>query len=238
MKLGRPLLVALLTFAGVVSAVAVAATNGTAAGTGIVQLPPEILLDRHLLRAERLLAGGDPAGALEAMNDILALREEHDLVLQDDFNFQYAQVAYAAGRTETAIASLNEYLVAAGRPGEFYREALELLDSAEGGRRRRGGAGEATPDAYGRCGRARGLPRVRAPEPRGQRASPAATGPRGYRCAAIPPDCYRRRTAASGASGFINAPSRLTGRGASRGRFASPADTKKFIADVFEPVSH
>ena len=42
-----------------------------------------------------------------------------------------ARVAYAAGRTETATASLNEYLVAAGREGDFYREALELLDSAE-----------------------------------------------------------------------------------------------------------
>ena len=100
-------------------------------GTGNVQLPPEILLDRHLLRAERLLADGNPAAALEAMNEILALQVEHDLVLQDDFNFQYAQVAYEAGRTETAIASLNKYLLAAGREGEFYREALELLDSAE-----------------------------------------------------------------------------------------------------------
>ena len=132
MKLARPLIVALLAFAVVVSAIAVAATNGTAAaGTGIVQLPPEVLLDRHLLRAERLLAAGDPAGAIEAMDEILALQEEHDLELPDDFDFQYAQVAYASGRTETAISSLNEYLVAAGREGEFYREALELLDSAE-----------------------------------------------------------------------------------------------------------
>ena len=88
MKLARPLIVALLTFAVVVSAVAVAAAKGTAAGTGIVKLPPEILLDRHLLRAERLLAAGDPAGALEAMNEILALQDEHDLVLPDDFDFQ------------------------------------------------------------------------------------------------------------------------------------------------------
>ena len=95
------------------------------------QLPPEILVDRQLLRVERLLAAGDPAAALEAMNEILALQEEHDLLLPDDFHFQYAQVAYAAGRTQTTIASLNEYLVAAGREGEFYREALELLDSAE-----------------------------------------------------------------------------------------------------------
>ena len=100
-------------------------------GDGTVQLPPEIMVDRHLVRAERFLADGNPAAALEVMNEILVLRDEHDLVLQDDFNFQYAQVAYEAGRTETAISSLNEYLVAAGREGEFYREALELLDSAE-----------------------------------------------------------------------------------------------------------
>ncbi len=98
---------------------------------GTVQLPPEILVDRHLLRAERLLAAGGPADALEEMNAVLALQEEHDLVLQDGFDFEYAQVAYAAERTETAIASLNQYLATAGRQGEFYREALELLDSAE-----------------------------------------------------------------------------------------------------------
>ena len=95
------------------------------------QLPPEIRVDRYLLRVERLLAADDPAGALEAMLEVFALHEEHDLVLQDDFNFQYAQVAYAAARAETAIAALNDYLLTAGREGEFYREALELLDSAE-----------------------------------------------------------------------------------------------------------
>ena len=109
------------------------ARQGTRASgrDGTVQLPPEILIDRHLVRAERLLAVGDPTAALEAMNEILGLQDEHDLVLQNGFDFEYAQVAYAAGRTETAIASLNKYLVAAGREGELYREALELLDSAE-----------------------------------------------------------------------------------------------------------
>ncbi len=108
-----------------------APASRAATGTGNMQLPPEILLDRHLLRAERLLADGEPAAALEAMDEVLALQEEHDLVLEDGFDFRYAQVAYAAGRTQMAIASLNAYLVTAGREGEFYREALELLDSAE-----------------------------------------------------------------------------------------------------------
>ena len=89
------------------------------------------MVDRHLVRVDRLLAADDPAAALEAMNAILALQEEHDLELGSDFPFRYARVAFAAGRTETAIASLNQYLVAAGREGEFYREALQLLDSAE-----------------------------------------------------------------------------------------------------------
>ena len=95
------------------------------------QLPPEILVDRHLVRVDRHLAADDPGAALEAMNEILALQAEYDLDLRPDFPFRYARVAFAAGRTQTAIASLNEYLVAAGREGEFYREALQLLDSAE-----------------------------------------------------------------------------------------------------------
>ena len=95
------------------------------------QLPPEILVDRHLVRAERLLAAGDADAALEAMNEILALQQEHDLVLADGFRFQQARAAFAAGLTQAAITSLNEYLVAAGREGEFYREALELLDAAD-----------------------------------------------------------------------------------------------------------
>ena len=98
---------------------------------GNTQLSPEIMVDRHLVRAERLLADDDPEAALEAMNEVLALQDEHALVLEDDFYFQHAQVAFAAGQTDRAIASLNEYLVTAGRTAAFYREALQLLDSAE-----------------------------------------------------------------------------------------------------------
>ena len=95
------------------------------------QLPPAILVDRHLVRVERLLAENDARTAHRLMDEIIRLQQEHDLVLPDDFDFQYAQVAFRAGRTETAIDSLNEYLVTAGRDGEFYRDALALLDSAE-----------------------------------------------------------------------------------------------------------
>ena len=122
---------ALLPAVMLLALVPVACAGAAASATANTQLPPEIMVDRHLVRVERLLAADDPVAALETMNEILTLQDEHDVVLEDGFRFQYAQVAFAAGRTESAIASLNEYLLATGREGEFYREALELLDSAE-----------------------------------------------------------------------------------------------------------
>ena len=98
---------------------------------GNPQLPPAILVDRHLVRVERLLADDDYDAAHDEMLEIIALQKLHALVLPDDFQFEYARVAFRTGLTEVAIASLNEYLVAAGRGGAFYREALNLLDSPE-----------------------------------------------------------------------------------------------------------
>ena len=95
------------------------------------ELPPEILIDRRLVRVDRLLAQDDHRAAHEVMNEVLALQREHEVALPVEFHFKYAQVALAAGLPETAITSLNAYLLAAGREGEFYRDALELLESAE-----------------------------------------------------------------------------------------------------------
>ena len=95
------------------------------------QLPPEIMADRYLVQAERLMKEKDYAAALEAMNKIIALQKEHGLKLPGEFHFKYAQVALSAGLLEAAIDSASKYLVAAGRAGKFYREALELLDEAE-----------------------------------------------------------------------------------------------------------
>ena len=95
------------------------------------ELPPEILIDRRLVRVDRLLARDDHRAAHEVMNEVLALQREHEVALPVEFPFKYAQVALAAGLPETAVTSLNDYLLAAGREGEFYRDALELLESAE-----------------------------------------------------------------------------------------------------------
>ena len=95
------------------------------------QLPPEILVDRYLLRADRLMEAEDPKGALEVMGEIVALQKEHGLTLPEEFHFKYAKVALSAGLVQDAIDAVNKYLLGAGREGEFYREALELLDEAE-----------------------------------------------------------------------------------------------------------
>ena len=95
------------------------------------QLPPEILIDRRLVRVDRLLARDDHRAAHDVMNEVLALQREHGVALPAEFPFKYAQVALAAGLPETAVTSLNDYLLATGREGEFYREALELLESAD-----------------------------------------------------------------------------------------------------------
>ena len=45
------------------------------------QLPPEIMTDRYLVQAERLMKEKDFKAALEAMEKIVALQKEHDLKL-------------------------------------------------------------------------------------------------------------------------------------------------------------
>ena len=95
------------------------------------QLPPEIMMDRHLLRAERLMAEEDHQAALDEMNQIVALQRAHSLTLPEEFHFKYAQVALSAGMLDAAVESANEYLIATGRSGEFYNAALALLDEVE-----------------------------------------------------------------------------------------------------------
>ena len=90
------------------------------------QLPPEVMVDRQLLHAERLMAQGDPVMALEAMEKVLALQQDHDIALPEEFDFKYAEVAFSAGSLRAAMDSVNRYLRVAAREDRFYREALEL----------------------------------------------------------------------------------------------------------------
>ena len=103
--------------------------GGFAAGSA--QLPPEIMADRYLVEAETLIARKEFGKALELMNKIIALQQEHNFALPEVFHFKYAELALSAGSFAVAIDSVNKYLRMAGRDGEFYREALELLVQAE-----------------------------------------------------------------------------------------------------------
>ena len=114
------------------------------------QLPPDVLVDKHLLQAKMLSEDKDHKGALKAMDRIVALQKEHDLTLPEEFPFHYAQTALAAGSAQAAIDSVNQYLTATGREGKYYREALDLLVKAERKLRElavdQAGSGTAEPD--------------------------------------------------------------------------------------------
>lgn len=90
------------------------------------QLPPEVMVDRQLLHAERLMAQGDSVRALEAMDKVLSLQQDHDIALPEEFDFKYAEVALSAGSLRAAMDSVNRYLKMAAREDRFYRDALEL----------------------------------------------------------------------------------------------------------------
>lgn len=95
------------------------------------QLPPEIMADRYMIQAEMLHAEEDFEGAYEVMAKIIALQNEHNLELPDEFHFKYARVALSADSVRIAIDSIGKYLSATGKQGEFYKEALALSIEAE-----------------------------------------------------------------------------------------------------------
>ena len=103
---------------------------GSAQGGG--QLPPEILMDQLLLRAERLIEAEDSDGALEVIREILALQEEHGLDLPSAFYFSQAQTEFNTGSLLGAKEAVTRYLTTAGRDGELYADALQFLEEVDG----------------------------------------------------------------------------------------------------------
>ena len=95
------------------------------------QLPPEIQLDRFLLRAEQQAAEGKFLDAMESLERILELQEQHGVEVPETFLFTYAEVSLRVGLYSQAIEFVTRYLTLTGREGEHYRGALRLLDSAE-----------------------------------------------------------------------------------------------------------
>ena len=71
------------------------------------QLPPEIMLDGHLLRAEDAVRQRDPAAARAAMNQIEALQEQHELDAPATYHYRYASVWNALGAWDQSLASAD-----------------------------------------------------------------------------------------------------------------------------------
>lgn len=89
------------------------------------------MVDKHLIQAEQLLEKRDYVGAFKEMNKIVALQKEHNLTLPEAFLSNYVQIALKAGEPQTTLDAMKKYLVTAGKKGEFYKEALVLLNKAE-----------------------------------------------------------------------------------------------------------
>lgn len=94
-------------------------------------LPPEIEADRYLLQAEEQIQKQDYEAAKAAMERILQLQQQHELTIPEGFYFRYAQVLQWVGLYSEAVEYVTRYLTMAGRDGEHYHEALQLLNAAE-----------------------------------------------------------------------------------------------------------
>ena len=95
------------------------------------QLPPDIIADSYLLRAEQAVRDGEYTRAQGEINKLLDLQKEHELDLPEEFHFRYAKAAATADWPEQALEAVVKYLAAAGREGQHYVEALELMNKAQ-----------------------------------------------------------------------------------------------------------
>ena len=80
------------------------------------ELPPEILIDRRLVRVDRLLARDDHRAAHDVMNEVLALQREHEVVTPGRVPFQ-VRAGGLRGRSSGDCGHLVERLPAGGGPG-------------------------------------------------------------------------------------------------------------------------
>ena len=95
------------------------------------ELPPAIEADRLRLVADQQVLDNDLIGALATLDQIIALLKGNSLDIPADLWFRDAEVALAARLPDRARESASRYLKSAGRNGEHYQAALELLVQAE-----------------------------------------------------------------------------------------------------------
>lgn len=92
--------------------------------------PPEVMVDKYLVQAEQLFEKQDYIAARNMVEKIIALAKEHSFILPNEFQYQYAQIAFSTGSTQAAFDAVSKYL-SAEQKGEFYEEALVLLIKIE-----------------------------------------------------------------------------------------------------------
>ena len=102
----------------------------SARATAPAQLPPVILLDSHLLRAEQSVRDDDRGAARAAMAEIDALQAEHELDTPADYHYRYARIWSELANWDRSHASAVRYLQLLGRDGDHYLDALTLLNRA------------------------------------------------------------------------------------------------------------
>ena len=93
------------------------------------QLPPHIQADLYVMEAEEKIRKQDFTAAKAALDQILDLRQEHGLAIPEAFYFRYAEVSERLGLYNESAESVTHYLTIAGRDGEHYKDALELLNA-------------------------------------------------------------------------------------------------------------
>ncbi|MDE2889275.1 MAG: hypothetical protein OXR72_13795 [Gemmatimonadota bacterium] len=96
------------------------------------QLPPEIVLDKHLVELDNLLRNNDHRAALGLIETIVSFQKANGLTLPAAFHFKYATATFAVDSLFAARDAVNEYLSLTGKDGKHYKEALALLLKIEG----------------------------------------------------------------------------------------------------------
>ena len=104
-----------------------------AAVTGAAQLPPQVQLDRLVLRAEQRIEEGRYEEALVALEEAGSLAHAKGLELPDRIWFRRASLALALERPAEAVQFVTRYLRSADRDADHYQDALELIEKAEAG---------------------------------------------------------------------------------------------------------
>ena len=97
----------------------------------MAQFPPEVQADRYTVQAQLALEEQDYAGARVALEKILELKAQHDLLVPAEFYFQYADVLQRTGAAAVALENVRHYLERVGREGQSYMAALKLMARLE-----------------------------------------------------------------------------------------------------------